>query len=126
MNDPVHHDPSWPPVPTNLPSNIPKFEGKTGEDPGDHVTSFHLWCSSNSLHYDSIHLRLFQWTLMRVAVKWYIEILGGMYKTFNQMVLVFLNHFQLLVHYDGDIELLSALLQDKATHISDHIQERCR
>jgi hypothetical protein len=28
------------PVPTKLPSDIPKFEGKTGEDPGDHVTTF--------------------------------------------------------------------------------------
>jgi hypothetical protein len=28
MNDPVSHDPTWPPVPTKLPSDIPKFEGK--------------------------------------------------------------------------------------------------
>jgi hypothetical protein len=109
MNDPVHHDPSWPPIPTKLPSDILKFEGKTGEDPGDHVTTFHLWCSSNSLNDDSIHLRLFQCTLMGVAVKWYIELPGGTYKNFNQMVLVFLNHFQLSVRYDVDIELLSAL-----------------
>ena len=34
MNDPVKHDPLWPPVPTKLPSDIPKFEGKVGEDPG--------------------------------------------------------------------------------------------
>jgi hypothetical protein len=33
MNDPIHHDPSWPAVPTKLPSDIPKFEGKSGEDP---------------------------------------------------------------------------------------------
>jgi hypothetical protein len=123
MNDHVHHDLTWPPVPTKIPSDIPKFEGKTGEDPGDHVTTFHLWCSSNSLNDDSIHLRLFQCTLMGVAVKWYIELPGGAYKTFNQMVLVFLNHFQLSVHYDVDIELLSAFHQDKATHILDHIQE---
>jgi hypothetical protein len=58
-----------------------------------------------------------------VAVKWYIELPGGTYINFNQMVLVFLNHFQLLVRYDVDIELLSAFHQDKATHISDHIQE---
>jgi hypothetical protein len=53
MNDPVRHDPSWPPIPTKLPSDIPKFEGNTGEDPGDHMTTFHLWCSSNSLNDDS-------------------------------------------------------------------------
>ena len=42
MNDPVCHDPTWPLVPTKLPSDIPKFEGKTSEDLGDHVTTFHL------------------------------------------------------------------------------------
>jgi hypothetical protein len=87
INDPVHHDPTWPPVPTKLPSDIPKFEGNIGEDPGDHVTGFHLWCSSNSLNDDSIRLVLFQCTLMGVAVKWYIDLPGGTYENFNQMVL---------------------------------------
>ena len=77
MNDPVSHNPTWPDVPNKIPSNIPKFEGKAGEDPGEHVTTFNLWCSSNSLHDDSIHLRLFQCTLMGRAAKWYIELLGG-------------------------------------------------
>jgi hypothetical protein len=99
VNDHVCHDLTWPPIPTKLPSDIPKFKGKTSEDPGDHVTTFHLWCSSNSLNDDSIHLILFQCTLTGVAVKWYIEILGGRYKIFNQMVLVFLNHFQLSIRY---------------------------
>ena len=45
MNDPVCHDPTCPPVPTKIHLDIPKFEGKNGEDPGDHVTTFHLWCS---------------------------------------------------------------------------------
>ena len=40
MNDPVRHDATWPPVPTKLPSDIPKFEGKVGEDPGAHITTF--------------------------------------------------------------------------------------
>jgi hypothetical protein len=123
MNDPVHHDSTWPPVPTKLPSDIPKFEGKTGEDPDDHVTTFHLKCSSNSLNNDSIQLRLFQLTLMGVVVKWYIELPRGTYRTFNQMVLVFLNHFQLSIRYDVGIELMSTFHQDKATHILDHIQE---
>ena len=39
-NDPVAHDPAWPAVPTKLPSDIPKFEGKPGEDPSEHVTNF--------------------------------------------------------------------------------------
>jgi hypothetical protein len=42
MNDPMIHDLTWPSVPTKLPSDIPKFEGKNGEDRGDHVTTFHL------------------------------------------------------------------------------------
>jgi hypothetical protein len=69
MNDLECHDPSWPPVPTKLPSDILKFKGNNGEDLGDHVTTFHLWCSSNSLNDDFIHLRLFQRTLMGVGVK---------------------------------------------------------
>ena len=59
MNDPISHDPAWSAIPNKLPSYIPKFEGKAGEDPSAYVTTFHLWCSSNSLHDDSIHLRLF-------------------------------------------------------------------
>jgi hypothetical protein len=64
LNDPICHDPRWPPMPTKFPSDIPKFEGKPNEDPGDHVTTFHLWCSSNSLRDDSIQLHLFQHTLI--------------------------------------------------------------
>jgi hypothetical protein len=69
MNEPTIHDPTWPPVPTKHPSDIPKFEGKNGEDPGDHVTTFHLWCSSNFLNDDSICLRFIQCTLIGVVVK---------------------------------------------------------
>jgi hypothetical protein len=123
MNDPVCHDPTWPASPTKLPSDIPKFEGKNGEDPGDHVTTFHLWCSSNSLNDDSIRLKLFQCILIGVSMKWYIELPKGAYGTFSQMVLVFLNHFQLSVRYDAGLEILLTLCQDKSTHILDHIQE---
>ena len=76
-NDPVSYDPAWPAVPMKLPSNIPKFEGKPGEEPSEHVTTFHLWCSSNSLHEDSICLRLFQRTLTGPTMKWYIELPRG-------------------------------------------------
>ena len=61
-NDLVSHDPTWPIVPTKIPLDIPKFKGKIGEDLGEHVTNFHLWCSSNSLNHDYIWLRLFQCT----------------------------------------------------------------
>jgi hypothetical protein len=123
MNGPVSHEPTWPPVPTKLPSDILKFKGKNGEDLGDHVTTFHLWCSSNSLNDDSIRLRSFQHTLIGVAMKWYIELLRAEYGTFSQMVLVFINHFQFLVRYDVGLEHLSTLRQDTTTHILDCIQE---
>jgi hypothetical protein len=62
-NDPILHAPFWPTIPTKLPSDIPKFDGKPREDPNNHVMNFHLWFSSNSLMGDSILLRLFQRTL---------------------------------------------------------------
>ena len=79
MNDPVSHNPAWPTVPNKISSDTPKFEGKAGEHPSEHVTTFHLWCSSNSLHNDSIRLKLFQCTLMGPAEKWYIELPRGLY-----------------------------------------------
>ena len=42
---------------------------------------------------------------------------------FDDLAINFLNHFQLPVCYDVGMELLSTFRQDKATHISDHIQE---
>ena len=92
-NDPVSHDSAWPTVPTKLPSDIPKFKGKASEDPGEHVTTFHPWCSSNSVIDDSVCLRLFQRTLMGPTVKWYIELLRGTYTTFDDLAMTFLNHF---------------------------------
>ena len=105
MNDPVRHDASWTPVPTKLPSDIPKFEGKVGEDPGAHITTFYLWCSSNSLNDDTIQLRLFQRTLTSAATKWYIKLLSIAFGSFWDLANVFLNHFQLHVWYDAGIDL---------------------
>jgi hypothetical protein len=121
MNDPVCHNSTCSPIPTKLPLDIPKFEGKNGEDPGDHITTFYVWCSSNSLNDDSIWLSLFQHTLTGVTTKWYIELPRGTYETFNQMVLVFLNHFQLPVCYDAGLEIMWTLCHDKATLISYYI-----
>ena len=55
-NDPGSHDLMWLVVPANLPFDIPKFEGKNGEDPRENVTTFHLCFSSNSLNHDSVRL----------------------------------------------------------------------
>ena len=110
-------------VPIKLPSYIPKFEGKSSEYPGAHITTFHLWCSSNSLNDDYVRLRLFQRTLTHVAAKWYIELPSAAYDRFLDLEPVFLNHFQLSVRYDVNTNLLSNFRQNKAMHISDHIQE---
>ena len=122
-NDLVAHDPTWPAIPTKISSDIPKFEGKLGEDLSKQVTTFHLWCSLNSLHQDSVRLRLFQCTLTGPASKWYIELPRGAFPLFNDLAINFLNHFKLPVRYDFGTELLLTFWQDKATHIFDHIQE---
>lgn len=38
----IRYNLGWPLVLTKLPLDMPKFEGKTSEDPCDHVTTFHL------------------------------------------------------------------------------------
>jgi hypothetical protein len=94
-------------MPTKFPSYIPKFEAKPNENLGDHVTTFHLWCSSNSLRDDSVQLCLLQHTLIGSVVKGYIEFDHSIYSTFGELAMVFLNHFQLPVRYDVNTELLA-------------------
>jgi hypothetical protein len=114
-------------MPTKLPPYILNFEGSPSKDPGDHMTTFHLWYSLNSLRDDSIHLHLFQCTLIGGAVKWYIELDHSRYSYFSDLVMVFMNHFQLPVRYDVGTELLANFEQTKVAHIWDHIREwRCR
>jgi hypothetical protein len=107
MNEPILHDPTWPNMPTKLPSNIPKFEGKSGEDPTKHVMTFHLWFSSNNIMDDSIRLSLFQHTLTGPSAKWYVDENSGSHVTFESLAKTFLAFFQLLVHHDTGLELLS-------------------
>jgi hypothetical protein len=85
LNDPICHNPHWPPMTTKFPSDIPKFKGKPNKDPSDHVTTFHLWCSLNSLQDDFIQLRLFQHTLIGSVVKWYIELDHSRYSYFRDL-----------------------------------------
>jgi hypothetical protein len=122
-NDPILHDPTWPNMPTKLPSDIPKFEGKPGDDPANHVMTFHLWCSSNNIMDDSIHLRLFQCTLTGSSAKWYVDEKSGSHATFESLAKAFLSFFQLPVHHDTGLELLSDFKQTTAIHIADHIHE---
>jgi hypothetical protein len=123
LNDPIRHSPQWLVIPAKLPLDIPKFDGKVGEDTNNHVMMFHLWCSSNSLMDDSIRLRLFQRTLTGSAAKWYIELPRGFFSDFNTLAMDFLTHYQLLIHYDTGTEILTSFKQTKGTHISDHIHE---
>jgi hypothetical protein len=122
-NDPILHNPTWPAMPTKLPSDIPKFEGKAGDDPANHVMTFHLWCSSNSIMEDSVRLRLFQRTLTGPSAKWYVEEKSGSHATFESLAKAFLTFFQLPIRHDNGLELLSNFKQTSATHIADHIHE---
>jgi hypothetical protein len=97
--------------------------GKPGEDPNNHVMTFHLWCSSNSLMDDSIHLRLFQRSLTGSTTKWYIELSRHSFGDFNTLAMDFLTHFQLSIRYETGTEILTSLRKSTSTHISDHIHE---
>jgi hypothetical protein len=123
MNDPIFHSLVWPAIPTKLPSDIPKFHRKSGEDPNNHMMTFHLWCSSNSFMDNSIHLRLFQRMLRGFAAKWHIELPRASFHNFNSLSMSFLTHFQLPIRYEIGTELLTSLRQTTSVHISDHIHE---
>jgi hypothetical protein len=106
-NDPILHDPIWPNMPTKIPSDIPKFEGKLAEDLANHVMTFHLWCSSNNIMVDSIRLRLFQRTLTGPSTKCYVDKNSTTHVTFESLANACLAFFQLPVCHDIDLELLS-------------------
>jgi hypothetical protein len=122
-NDPIFHSPVWPVIPAKLPSDIPKFDEKPREDPDNHVMTFHLWCSSNSLMDDYIHLRIFQRPLAGSVEKWYIELPCASFHDFNSLAMSFFTHFQLPIRYETGTELLNSLRQTDFVHIFDHIHE---
>jgi hypothetical protein len=109
MNDPILHDLTWPNIPTKLPRDIPKFEGKTGEDPANHIMTFHLWCYSNNIMDDSIRLRLFQITLTSSSAKWYVDEKAGSHATFKSLAKAFLSFFQLPVRHDCNTPIYPSL-----------------
>ena len=108
INHPILHDPFWPTIPVELPSYIPKSDGKQGEDKKN-VMTFHLWFSLNSLMDDSILLRLFQIILIGTAAKWYIELPQQLFMDFNLFKTKFLTLFHLSIHYETGIYLLTSL-----------------
>jgi hypothetical protein len=72
---------------------------------------------------DSIHLCLFQRTLMGSAAKWYIELPHASFHDFNSLAMSFLTHFQLPIRYETGTKLLTSLHQKMSVHISNHIHE---
>ena len=113
-------------MPRKLPSNIPKFHGKLGEDPKNHVMTFHCWCSSNSLMDDSIYLHLFLRGLIDTTSKWYIELPSHFFIDYRTLDMAFFTHIQLPIRYEISTKLLTSLRQTISTYISDHIHEWMR
>jgi hypothetical protein len=113
-------------MPSKLPLDIPKFEGKVGEYPSNHIMTFHLWCSSNNIMDESVHLRLFQCTLIGPSAKWYVDEKSGSHGTFESLAKTFLTFFQLPVRHENGLEILFEFKQTSSTHIVDHIHEWCR
>jgi hypothetical protein len=85
--------------------------------------SFHLWCSSNRIMEDSIHLQLFQRTLTSTTTKWYVDKNSGAHSIFESLAKSFLSFFQLPIHHDTRSKILSGCKQNITTHISNHIHE---
>ena len=108
-NDPILHHPTWTPVPVKIPTNILKFEGKMGDDPASHITTYHLWCVSNSMLDDLIKLCLFPRTLIGNATKWFIELPTSSFHDFGSLAMAFLTHIQLPICYEMGTNLLSSL-----------------
>jgi hypothetical protein len=47
LNDPIFHSPYWSVLPAKLPSDIPNFDGLSGEDPNNHIMKFHFGVHPN-------------------------------------------------------------------------------
>ena len=105
------------------PVDVPKLNGKTGKYPTSHITTYHLWCVSNSMLDDSIRLRLFHRTLTRNATIWLTKLPTTYFNDFNVLDMAFLTHFQFRIQYEIGTYLLTSLWQNTTTHISDHIPE---
>ena len=60
---------------------------------------------------------------MGVATKWYVEKPPTSHRTFSALATVFLTYFQLPIHHDSGMELLTHFRQYLSTHISEHLHE---
>ena len=105
----------------NFPSNIPKFEGKQGDDLTNHIMSFYLWHSSNNIVEDFVRLHLFQRILIGTSVKWYTNIPRYSHTTFGTITTTCLTYLQLPIRHDLRLKILIEFQQNTSTHIVDHI-----
>ena len=55
--------------------------------------------------------------------KWYVDQPTSSHTTFVTLSRAILSYFQLPLHYDTGIELLTSFRQLSATRLSDHVQE---
>jgi len=93
INDPLLHNPTWLEMSKELPSNILRFEGNPREGPTNHVHPFHMWCSSNSITNDSIHLWLFQCMVTEATTKWYVDNARATHSTLATLFETFISYF---------------------------------
>ena len=103
------HHPAWHLVLVNIPTDIPKFKVKKGDNPSLHITTYHLWCVSKSMLDDSIKLCLFPRTLTSNTTNWFIELPTSSFHDFGSLDMAFLTHFQLPIHYEIGMDLLTSL-----------------
>lgn len=92
-NNPILHNLYWPTIFVKIPIDILNFVGKTREDPIMHITTYHLWCVSNSLLDDSMHIQHFPHTLTNNTSKCFIELLSTLFNSFSTLEIAFLMHF---------------------------------
>lgn len=84
---------------------------------------YYLRCSLNSLNDDSIHLGIFQWNVIVLWAKWYVELPKDSFNNFNGLITTFITNFELLVYYETDTNLLTSPKKFVSSHISNHIHE---
>ena len=91
--------------------------------PRNSLRIFHLWYSLNNIVDDTIRLRLFQRTLIGIVTKWYVEQPSATHGTFSALITAFLTYFQLPIHRDSGMKLLTHFRQTPTVHISDHLHK---
>jgi hypothetical protein len=126
-NDPILHNPTWPAMPTKLPSDILKFEGKAGDDPANHIMTFSPMVFFEQ-HHGRVHpIEVISMYTHYPSAKWYVEERSGSHTTFESLAKSFLIFFELPIRHDNGLELISDFKQTASTHIADHIHEwhRC-